>query len=84
MLSGAEELTDCQYNSNSCHHLFCKHCGVHAFGWCDIPQAGGKYDSVTVICLDDLGWGELVAAKARDCDGRNDNEWSEPAEKRHL
>jgi hypothetical protein len=53
-ISGADDLTDYQFNSNSCHHLFCKHCGVRAFEWADIPKAGGKYYSVMAPCVDDL------------------------------
>lgn len=84
LLSGESDLTDYQFNSKSCHHLFCKHCGVRAFEWADIPQAGGKYYSVLPTCLDDLDVDTLVKGPARYCDGLNDNWWSPPAETRHL
>ena len=84
LLSGESDLTDYQFNSNSCHHLFCKHCGVRAFEWADIPQAGGKYYSVMAMCVDGLDLQALLAAPVRYFDGRNDNWWSQPSETRHL
>ena len=84
LLSGAEALTDYQFNTKSAHHTFCKHCGVHAFGSGDIPEVGGKYYSVNVACLDDVDPAELVGSPIRYFDGRN-NQWeSTPAETRHL
>jgi hypothetical protein len=84
LLSGESELTDYQFNTKSCHHLFCKHCGVRAFEWADIPQAGGKYYSVQVTCLDDLDVDAVLAGPLTLCDGRNNNWWAAPAETRHL
>lgn len=84
LLSGESDLTDYQFNTRSCHHLFCKHCGVRAFEWADIPQAGGKYYNIQVTCLDDLDVDAVMAAPFRFCDGRNDNWWAPPAETRHL
>ena len=84
LLKGEADLTDYQVNTNSCHHLFCKHCGVRAFEWSDVPQAGGKYYSVMVACIDDLDIDALMAAPTRYYDGRN-NKWQEkPKEVRHL
>jgi len=84
LLAGADDLTDYQFNTKSCHHLFCKHCGVRAFEWSDIPQAGGKYYSVMVNCVDELAVEDVVAAPTRYYDGRNNNWWSTPTETRHL
>ena len=84
LVSGEDALTDYQFNSNSCHHLFCKHCGVRAFEWSDIPQAGGKYYSVMVMCVDDLDLDAVLAGPVRYCDGLNNNWWAAPAETRHL
>jgi hypothetical protein len=84
LVSGESELTDYQFNSNSCHHLFCKHCGVRAFEWADIPQAGGKFYSVMAMCIDDLDLDALLKAPINYADGRNNNWWSAPTETRHL
>jgi hypothetical protein len=84
LLAGEGDLTDYQFNSNSCHHLFCKHCGVRSFEWSDIPQAGGKYYSVMALCVDDLDLDELLAAPVKYADGLNNDWWHAPAETRHL
>lgn len=84
VLSGEDDLVDYQFNTHSVHHLFCRHCGIRSFEWADIPQAGGKYYSVNVLCLDDLDVDDLVAAPVTYYDGRNNNWWHRPAEIRHL
>lgn len=84
LLGGESDLTDYQFNTKSCHHLFCKHCGVRAFEWADIPQAGGKYYSVMATCVDDLDPSELLAAPVKYFDGLNNNWWAAPTETRHL
>jgi hypothetical protein len=84
LVSGEGDLIEYQFNSKSCHHLFCKHCGVRAFEWSDIPQAGGKYYSVMAMCVDDLNLDELLAAPIRYCDGKNNNWWEPPEQTRHL
>jgi hypothetical protein len=84
LLEGEADLTDYQFNRNSCHHLFCKYCGVRAFEWSDMPQASGKYYVVMVACIDDLDIDELMAAPVRFFDGRNDKWREKPKEVRHL
>lgn len=84
LLSGWENLSDYQFNSNSVHHLFCKTCGVRAFGLGDIPQLGGAFYTVKLNCLDDVDPNELIEAPVHFSDGRN-NRWEHtPAETRHL
>ena len=84
LLTPESELTDYQFNSNSVHHLFCKTCGVRSFEWADIPQAGGKFYSVMATCVDELDFGQLLAAPIKLCDGRADNWWSPPDDTRYL
>lgn len=84
LVAGEGELTDYQFNSNSVHHLFCKHCGVHPYHWADIPQAGGLYYTVNVMCLDDASVDEIVEGPVTYFDGRNNNWWEKPKEIRHL
>lgn len=84
LVAGESDLTDYQFNTKSCHHLFCKHCGVRAFEWAEIPQAGGKYYSVMAACLENVDPKQLIEAPIRYFDGADDNWWKPPAETRHL
>jgi len=84
LLTSESELTDYRFNSNSVRHLFCKTCGVRSYEWADIPQAGGAYYSVMVTCVDELDFGQLLAAPIRFCDGRANNWWSPPDDMRYL
>lgn len=84
IVAGEDSLTDYQFNTQSVHHLFCKHCGVRPFGWADIPQAGGKYYTLNVACLDAVDIDELMNAPVTYSDGLNNSWWSTPAETRHL
>lgn len=84
LLTDREELTDYQFGSNTQHHLFCRHCGVHAFGRGYVEELGGEYYSVSLACLDDANVSELADAPIRYFDGRNNNWQSMPAETRHL
>jgi hypothetical protein len=86
LIAGEPELTVYMGKSNIvAHHLFCRHCGAHAFEWIDVPNmTGGKYLNISVACLDDLNIDELMAAPVTYCDGRNDDWGSRPSEVRHL
>jgi hypothetical protein len=84
LLAGESDLTDYQFGIKRIHHLFCRHCGVHSFGWADAPESGGKTYAVNVNCLNDVDSDELVKAPITFVDGRNDNWQSPPAETRHL
>lgn len=80
----AELTTDYVYKNPAIHQLFCKKCGCHAYHKGDIPQIGGKFVSINVACLDDVEEGELDGVAVRFADGRNDNWWNEPKEKKWL
>jgi hypothetical protein len=84
LLSGELDLADYQFGRKRIHHLFCKHCGIHPFGWADSPDLGGKAYAVNVMCLDNVDPAELVKAPVSYFDGRNDNWKSPPAETRYL
>ena len=84
LLAGESALSDYQFGSRAGHHLFCKHCGVRAFGRGYVEQIGGDYVAVQVSALDDVDPQELIDAPVRCGDGRNNN-WGEvPQEIRHL
>lgn len=86
LLAGEGDLTDYRGRGNSvAHHQFCKHCGVRAFEWVDMPNmSGSKYYNINVMCLDGVDIDELILAPVTYYDGLNDN-WDErPAETRHL
>ena len=84
LLSDESQSTDYQFNTKSTHWPFCKTCGVRAYGMGDVPEAGGKFVSVSVACLDDVTAQELAEASVNYSDGRNNNWWNPPAETRHL
>jgi hypothetical protein len=84
LLSGGDNLTDYQFNTNSVHHVFCKTCGVASFGHGHIEQIGGAFYSINVACLDDATPAELLEGPIRYMNGRDNEWWHEPAETRHL
>ncbi|MGH7556231.1 MAG: GFA family protein [Gemmatimonadota bacterium] len=83
LLAGDDDLTDYQSNPYN-HHMFCKDCGVHAFGQGHLEVLGGDFYAVNLGCLDDADLKELASAPVRYFDGRNDNWMSTPTETRHL
>lgn len=83
LLSGADDLTLYQFATKRDQHLFCRHCGIRAFG---IGQSHrwGEFYAVNVTCLDDVTPEELASAPITYLDGKND-EWEvPPVETRHL
>ncbi len=55
-----------------------------AFGDGYVEQIGGAFVSINLACLDDVDPADLVQAPIKYMDGRHDNWFNEPAEKRHL
>ncbi|MBN9159811.1 MAG: aldehyde-activating protein [Myxococcales bacterium 68-20] len=74
LLSGEESLSNYQFNSKTGHHLFCKTCGIHAFGRGDLPGILDEYVSINLNCLDDAE-ADVKAAPIKHFNGR-DNDWS--------
>jgi hypothetical protein len=50
-LQGEDDLTLYRFNTELAKHLFCKHCGIHAFGH---PRSTPEIYLVNVRCLDDF------------------------------
>lgn len=51
LLSGAESLTDYQFNKHVIHHTFCKVCGIKSFA-SGVDPKGNETRAVNVRCLD--------------------------------
>ncbi|MBI3349759.1 MAG: GFA family protein [Burkholderiales bacterium] len=84
LLTPEDALSDYSFNTNSIHNLFCKTCGVRAFGRGHIEEMGGPFVSVKVNCLDNATPDELIAAPVTYFDGLHNNWWHTPEETRHL
>lgn len=83
LLLGEAELTEYLFNTRKNRHLFCKHCGVRAYGIGYTPDGSQVY-GVNVMCLQGLDIDELMSSPITYVDGRNDKWSSVPAEIRHL
>jgi hypothetical protein len=81
--SGESDLTLYQFLTKRDKHLFCRHCGVRAFG-IGLSPRWGEFYAVNVTCLDDASEEELANAPITYLDGKNDNWEIPPAEVRHL
>ena len=84
MIAGEEALSDYQFGTKSTHHLFCRHCGIRSFGRGYVEQIGGHHVSVQLASLDNATPEELIAARVKHANGRDNSWWNEPAETRHL
>ncbi|RZA19302.1 MAG: GFA family protein [Lysobacteraceae bacterium] len=80
LLGDPEATSDYQFGSNSVHWRFCKRCGVRPYGEGDIPEAGGRFVSVQLACLDDVDAAALAAAPVRYANGRDNDWWHEPSD----
>jgi centromere protein V len=65
LLSGADELTNYQFNTGTARHLFCSICGVKSFY---VPRSHPDSYSVNARCLDR---GTFTALRVAPFDGRN-------------
>jgi hypothetical protein len=84
LISGDTALFDYQFGRKAVHHVFCKHCGIHPFGWAHDPESGDKKYVISLMCLDDISDQELATAPVSYSDGRNDNWKTPPTETQHL
>ena len=64
--TGADNLTEFRFNKKVIQHLFCKTCGIEAFGFGAMPD-GSPVAAVNANCLDDV---DARALKSHAYDGR--------------
>ena len=65
--SGADALTDYQFNKQIIHHNFCATCGIQSFARGTAPD-GSKMVAINVRCLDGV---DLAKVKVAEADGRS-------------
>ncbi|HET9903724.1 MAG TPA: GFA family protein [Xanthobacteraceae bacterium] len=68
LLSGADALTDYQFNKKIVHHLFCATCGVESFARGKRPSDGADMVAINVRCLDGV---DPESFPVKKVDGRN-------------
>jgi hypothetical protein len=59
LVSGANALTEYQFNKKVIHHQFCKHCGVEPFAQARGPD-GKPTVALNVRCMDGVGIATLT------------------------
>ena len=85
LVAGKDDIGEYGFRPDSTnYHVFCKRCGVRLYTHGHIAEIGGDFVSVMLSTLDDLPPAELAAAPVRYMNGRDDDWFHEPAEKRHL
>lgn len=67
LLSGADAVSDYQFNKKNIHHLFCKNCGVRAFGT-GTGRDGKPMYAINVRSIDSV---DLGALKITEFDGKS-------------
>ena len=66
LLSGADSLTDYQFNRKVIHHLFCKVCGVSSFAR-GVGPGGQETVAINARCLEGV---DIFALKVKQVDGK--------------
>ncbi len=72
LLSGEKDLTLYQFGSKEAKHLFCRHCGIHAFSH---PRFDPTMISINIRSLDDFD-SDTADYQLRLFDGKN---WEQAA-----
>jgi hypothetical protein len=83
LIEGEGELTEYRFNTRKNQHLFCRHCGVRAFGIGNETPIGKMY-GVNLGCLEGVSDEELSRVPITYVDGLHDRWESAPAFFGHL
>lgn len=67
LLSGEDNLTEYRFGDKTIAHLFCKTCGIQAFGF-GKGHDGAETAAVNVRCLDDF---DLKLLRIKEFDGKS-------------
>jgi hypothetical protein len=70
LLKGEEALSTYEWGGRTGSRKFCKHCGVHCFGYGHLDVLGGDYVSVNLNTIDDF---DLSRITINYVDGRHNN-----------
>jgi len=71
LIAGIDAVTNYQFASKQCSHLFCKTCGVRTFEHGHVKEIGGDYVSIKLASLGDVDLKELIEAPVRYANGRD-------------
>ena len=83
LTSGADALTEYRFNTRKNQHLFCRHCGVRAFGIGNDTPIGTMY-GVNIGCLQDVSEETLARIPITYVDGLHDRWQCAPEFFSHL
>ena len=83
LLAGEQELTEYLFNTRKNQHLFCRHCGVRAFGVGNDTPIGKMY-GVNIGCLEGVSEEELSRVPITQVDGMHDRWQDVPEFASHL
>ena len=81
--SSEQYLTDYRFGEKAVQHLFCKVCGVRAFGRGEWKHLG-KFVSVSVACLEGISDEELAGLEVIYRNGREEKWEERPAVVGHM
>jgi hypothetical protein len=70
LVSGEDSLSTYEWGGKTMQRKFCKHCGVHCFGFGHLDVLGGDYVSINLNTLDEFDPGQI---KLGYWDGRHNN-----------